>query len=423
MSLDEGAQIRVKFVTKNAAIRVTETPFAVPIKLARAGLSQVVNHLLNTATPKPFDFLVENTFLRTTLEKYVVTNHLTDEAVLTLEYVEAHLEPEESQSQNHPDWISAVSSYNGVIVTGCYDGILRVFAQSGELLGSVKAHDTVIKSISIYEDVIVTGSKDLTAKVWSWDATTKSLALLGVNGGHGNSVDAVAVHDQQVVTGSWDNTVRVWSVPTAAAVHDNNEDQDRGGASVTKKQKTSANGASKAKVTQQEASTILPGHTAAVLAVAVDAHQAHVLYSGSMDRSIKLWDLTTERCTQTMTGSSTLSDMSVSSTGTILSAHPDNHIRLWDPRAGKAGTTLVQATFTSHKQWVSAVEWSPLNAHQFVSSGYDGAVKLWDSRSSIPLFTLAAHTGKALDVAWLPNTKPAFVSGGEDCQLKFYATA
>ncbi|RQM28249.1 hypothetical protein B5M09_000589, partial [Aphanomyces astaci] len=297
--------IRVKFVTKNAAIRVTETPFAVPIKLARAGLSQVVNHLLNTATPKPFDFLVENTFLRTTLEKYVVTNHLTDEAVLTLEYVEAHLEPEESQSQNHPDWISAVSSYNGyvalVIVTGCYDGILRVFAQSGELLGSVKAHDTVIKSISIYEDVIVTGSKDLTAKVWSWDATTKSLALLGVNGGHGNSVDAVAVHDQQV---------------------------------------------------------------------------HHILVVARPTRIDML-----------------------------------------------AGTTLVQATFTSHKQWVSAVEWSPLNAHQFVSSGYDGAVKLWDSRSSIPLFTLAAHTGKALDVAWLPNTKPAFVSGGEDCQLKFYATA
>ncbi|RHY36098.1 hypothetical protein DYB34_006145, partial [Aphanomyces astaci] len=324
MSLDEGAQIRVKFVTKNAAIRVTETPFAVPIKLARAGLSQVVNHLLNTATPKPFDFLVENTFLRTTLEKYVVTNHLTDEAVLTLEYVEAHLEPEESQSQNHPDWISAVSSYNGVIVTGCYDGILRVFAQSGELLGSVKAHDTVIKSISIYEHVIVTASKDLTAKVWSWDATTKSLALLGVNGGHGNSVDAVAVHDQQV------HHILVVARPTRIDM---------------------------------------------------------------------------------LTGSSTLSDMSVSSTGTILSAHPDNHIRLWDPRAGKAGTTLVQATFTSHKQWVSAVEWSPLNAHQFVSSGYDGAVKLWDSRSSIPLFTLAAHTGKALDVAWLPNTKPAFVSG------------
>ncbi|RHY12131.1 hypothetical protein DYB25_000246 [Aphanomyces astaci] len=375
MSLDEGAQIRVKFVTKNAAIRVTETPFAVPIKLARAGLSQVVNHLLNTATPKPFDFLVENTFLRTTLEKYVVTNHLTDEAVLTLEYVEAHLEPEESQSQNHPDWIT---------------------------------HDTVIKSISIYEHVIVTGSKDLTAKVWSWDATTKSLALLGVNGGHGNSVDAVAVHDQQV------HHILVVARPTRIDMLD----QDRGGASVTKKQKTSANGASKAKVTQQEASTILPGHTAAVLAVAVDAHQAHVLYSGSMDRSIKLWDLTTERCTQTMVGGSQdwkhfepTKEGGSHFTGTILSAHPDNHIRLWDPRAGKAGTTLVQATFTSHKQWVSAVEWSPLNAHQFVSSGYDGAVKLWDSRSSIPLFTLAAHTGKALDVAWLPNTKPAFVSG------------
>ncbi|ETW04165.1 hypothetical protein H310_04517 [Aphanomyces invadans] len=415
MSLDEGAQIRVKFVTKNPAIRVTETPFAVPIKLARAGLSQVVNHLLNTTAPKPFDFLIDNTFLRTTLEKYVVTNHLTDEAVLTLEYVEAHLEPEESQSQNHPDWISAVSSFNDIVVTGCYDGILRVFAASGELLGSAKAHDSVIKSISIHQNVIVTGSKDLKANVWTWDATNKALTLVGVNVGHANSVDAVAVYDQTVVTGSWDNTVRVWSVPGESS---QDVDDD---VAVTKRQKTNSKVA-KAKVTEQQASTILPGHTAAVLAVAVDPHQAHFLYSGSMDRSIKLWDLTTERCTQTMTGSSTLSDISVSTNGTILSAHPDNHIRLWDPRAAKAGTTLVQATFSSHKQWVSAVEWSPSHAHHFVSAGYDGSVKLWDSRSSIPLFTLAAHTGKALDVAWLPNPKPAFVSGGEDCQLKFYAT-
>ncbi|RHY35513.1 hypothetical protein DYB32_000045, partial [Aphanomyces invadans] len=324
--------IRVKFVTKNPAIRVTETPFSVPIKLARAGLSQVVNHLLNTTAPKPFDFLIDNTFLRTTLEKYVVTNHLTDEAVLILEYVEAHLEPEESQSQNHPDWISAVSSFN----------------EYHRRHGLLRWHPPCVCSVGG------------TARVGQrYDQYFEKSLLCGPQ-----------------------HSIIAW----------------------------------------RKLSFIMARHTAAVLAVAVDPHQAHVLYSGSMDRSIKLWDLTTERCTQTMTGSSTLSDISVSTNGTILSAHPDNHIRLWDPRAAKAGTTLVQATFSSHKQWVSAVEWSPSHAHHFVSAGYDGSVKLWDSRSSIPLFTLAAHTGKALDVAWLPNPKPAFVSGGEDCQLKFYAT-
>ncbi|KAF0696500.1 Aste57867_12756 [Aphanomyces stellatus] len=405
--MDDGAQIRVKFVTKNAAIRVTETPFAVPIKLARAGLSQVVNHLLNTATPKPFDFLVDNKFLRTTLEKYVVANNLTDEAVLTLEYVEAHLEPEEKKSENHPDWISAVASNNEVVVTGCYDGIVRVFSSTGQLLTQIKAHDSVIKSIAIQDNVIVTGGKDHQAKLWTLDG--KSISGVSAFVGHLNSVDGVAISGDNVLTGSWDNTVRVWTAET-----------DSGDAPDTKKQKTKG-GAAKTTMKQEEARVILPGHTAAVLAVAFDPSQAHIVYSASMDRSIKLWDLTTETCTQTMTGSSTLADMSVSGAGMVLSAHPDHSIRLWDPRAAKAGTSLVQATFQSHKQWVSAVKWAP-QGHQFVSCGYGGAVKLWDARSSIPLFTLAAHAGKALDVAWLPNTKPAFVSGGEDCQLKFYET-
>ncbi|CAK4660362.1 hypothetical protein LEN26_006894 [Aphanomyces euteiches] len=404
--MSDGAQIRVKFATKNPAIRVTETPFAVPIKLARAGLSQVVNHLLNTTTPKPFDFLIDNQFLRTTLEKYIVNNSLTDEAVLTLEYVEAEVEPQENQTQNHPDWISAVASSREVVVTSCYDGILRVFSKSGEPLSQVKAHDSVIKSIAIYDDIIVTGAKDQSAKVWKIDED-HSVHPVSACIGHLNSVDAVAVSGDQVLTGSWDNTVRVWT--TGASETD------------TKRKKTSES-SKQSTMTEQEAKIVLPGHTAAVLAVAFNSTQSHIAYSASMDRSIKLWDLTTQQCTQTMVGSSTLYDISVSSAGTVLSAHPDNAIRLWDPRAAKSGTSLVQATFQSHKQWVSAVEWSPSQAHQFVSCGYDGAVKLWDSRSSIPLFTLAAHTGKALDVAWLSNAKPAFASGGQDCQLKFYAT-
>ena len=39
-------ELRVRFVTQDASIRVVDTPFAVPLTLARYGLSQIVNHLL-----------------------------------------------------------------------------------------------------------------------------------------------------------------------------------------------------------------------------------------------------------------------------------------------------------------------------------------------------------------------------------------
>uniref|UniRef100_K3W5E8 NLE domain-containing protein n=1 Tax=Globisporangium ultimum (strain ATCC 200006 / CBS 805.95 / DAOM BR144) TaxID=431595 RepID=K3W5E8_GLOUD len=123
----EGPQVRVKFVTKNEAIRVTETPFAVPTRLNRQGLSQVVNHLLNTATPKPFDFLIDDLFLRSSLEKYMQQHGVSEESLLTLEYVEALPQPEKKNETNHPDWVSAVAVAKDVTVTGCYDGHVRVY--------------------------------------------------------------------------------------------------------------------------------------------------------------------------------------------------------------------------------------------------------------------------------------------------------
>ncbi len=53
MSTFEGADektILVSFKTKEAEYAVTEKPFAVPERLTRLGLSQVINHLLDRGT-------------------------------------------------------------------------------------------------------------------------------------------------------------------------------------------------------------------------------------------------------------------------------------------------------------------------------------------------------------------------------------
>ena len=45
-----GDEVRVRFITSDPSIRVVDTPVAVPITLARYGLSQIVNHLLDRGT-------------------------------------------------------------------------------------------------------------------------------------------------------------------------------------------------------------------------------------------------------------------------------------------------------------------------------------------------------------------------------------
>merc|ERR1711933_353127 len=90
--------------------KVLEDDLVVPSNLARYGLSEVVNRLLSFEEPVPFDFLVNGEFLRTSISQYLEARKLSSEKVLRLEYVFALSEPEHSQVDQVPDWISGVSA-------------------------------------------------------------------------------------------------------------------------------------------------------------------------------------------------------------------------------------------------------------------------------------------------------------------------
>lgn len=413
---------------------MTETPFAVPTRLHRRGLSQVVNHLLAAAdNSRPFDFLIDGVFLRSSLEKYLQTHGVSEEALLTLEYVEALPEPQKHNQSEHPDWVSAVAAINDdLVVTGCYDGVLRVYDTHGDCKASIKAHQGAIKAVSVAlshetgEFVISSSGKDQLAQLWKYTAESKRLTPLAALAGHLNSVDAVQMDSSSkwVVTGSWDNTVRVWQTPHGL------ETPTEG--SLVKKRKTTANGAKTVSFQQLQADIVLVGHTCSVTSVAfqpkASEHDETVVVSAGSDRTVRLWDLLTQSCSQSLVGNRAVSALSVNTGGLILTAHPDHCIRLWDPRAQQSGESIVQCTFRSHKQWVSSVAWHPdsiQHEHLFVSSGYDGTAKVWDVRSTFPFSTVSAHEGKVLDVSWrsLNNDKSnvAFVTGGDDKKINFYS--
>ena len=61
--------VLVRFVckTQDPELEVPDTALEVPQHLARFGLSEVVNALLGITDPVPFDFLVNDVFLRTSL--------------------------------------------------------------------------------------------------------------------------------------------------------------------------------------------------------------------------------------------------------------------------------------------------------------------------------------------------------------------
>ena len=104
-NMDTDIRVRLRFITHDASIRVTEAPLAVPVQLNRKGLSEVINHL-RTATSgaskgnneeeeeatdththtqtQLYDFVIENQLLRCSLEKFLRATGLSTETTVSL---------------------------------------------------------------------------------------------------------------------------------------------------------------------------------------------------------------------------------------------------------------------------------------------------------------------------------------------------
>jgi hypothetical protein len=116
--MDTDIRVRLRFLTHDASIRVTEAPLAVPVQLNRKGLSEVINHL-RTATggsgsgaskgdnnnknneeeeeaeatgaetdthpqTQLYDFVIENQLLRCSLEKFLRATGLSTETTVSV---------------------------------------------------------------------------------------------------------------------------------------------------------------------------------------------------------------------------------------------------------------------------------------------------------------------------------------------------
>ena len=116
----------------------------------------------------------------------------------------------------------------------------------------------------------------------------------------------------------------------------------------------------------------------------------------------------------TLAGQPAVMSLDVSlSAGLIASAHTDHTLRLWDSRLQQAALRVR----LPHPGWVSGVKWCPHSAHLLATSCYDGSVRIWDVRSTIPLHETKAHAGaKALCVEW--DGADRLVSGGSDAKLQ-----
>jgi ribosome biogenesis protein YTM1 len=396
-------ELDVVFVTK-LNLELPNSEFSVPDHLARYGLSEIVNSLLKGALPKPYDFLIDGQFLRTDLKQYLISKGLTHERRVELEVVEAFPQPSSALGDPHPDWISSIASvFNKMIITGCYDGLIRTFPQQSDQVslssGQVcKGHSSAVTAVATFStdpSMFVSASKDRTTRLWKFEDDA-SVSPVAVCKGHRESVQAVATQDKKFVTGGWDKTLRVWSV------------NDILEAPAPKKVKKNTKSVPEA----EDATDVYEGHTQCVSAL-VWPHPA-AIYSGSWDMSIRLWDTHKGVTAGSWLGNKSISSLTFSEPGNLLgTGHNDKSIGIWDPRLKEA--EVMKLRLRSHEGWVTGVAFSQHDAHLLASCSHDRSVKLWDLRSQLPLHTIALHTDKVMSVAWYGSD--FVLSGGSDCKL------
>ncbi|KAE8021800.1 hypothetical protein FH972_007661 [Carpinus fangiana] len=224
---DNSRRVQVRFVTKlKPPLKVPPTSIAIPSNLTRLGLSTIVNNLLQAGDPdwktEPFDFLIDGELVRMSLEKFLLAKGISAK-ILEIEYIKAVAPRKEEEPSLHDDWVSAVDGSNpGFIVTGCYDGLARLWKAAGVCTHILEGHSDGVASVGVInpegaESIVATASKDRTLRLWKLDGEEPvnnpiKIRAFKILRGHRGSVQSVAAQTSgdMICSGSWDCTINLW---------------------------------------------------------------------------------------------------------------------------------------------------------------------------------------------------------------------
>ncbi|GAV29543.1 hypothetical protein PMKS-003044 [Pichia membranifaciens] len=251
--------------------------------------------------------------------------------------------------------------------------------KSGDQIHKFQAHNEAINCLAFDEpfEKLVTCSMDNTVRVWDMNR----YKCVGLLEGHNAYVDCVTLSDNLAFTGSIDASVKMWDLDYFNKSHD----------------------------TYSEGERLTPllnsfeGHVDAITALTYNNGE---LVTGSEDKTIRQWDLSTGHILQTIDvmwassmANSTINFGNSSSSSGSLGASSSNIVVNRD----------TQYPYLSCMQVFDAA---------LASGGSDGIVRLWDLRSGEVIRQLFGHTGAVTTLQF--DKTFSLITGSADRSLRIW---
>ncbi|NCR33807.1 MAG: protein kinase [Microcystis aeruginosa L211-101] len=164
----------------------------------------------------------------------------------------------------------------------------------------------------------------------------------------------------------------------------------------------------------------LTGHSDEVFSVAYSP-DGRYLASGSIDKTIKIWEVATGKELRTLTGhSGGVFLVAYSPDGRYLaSGSSDKTIKIWEVATGKELHTLTVYSYL----YGADVVYSP-DGRYLASRSDDKTIKIWEVATGKELRTLTGHSGPVLSVVYSPDGRYLASGGGlRDNTIKIWQVA
>ncbi|BGP39129.1 ribosome bioproteinsis protein ytm1 [Rhodotorula kratochvilovae] len=403
-------QIAIRLSTKDPLYTIPPAKFLVPASWRRFHLSELINKVLENESPIPFDFLIDQTLLRSSLGAYCAATGTSEEVVLEVEFLPSTLPPQLESTLPSEDWVSDVSvAVRGAILTASYAGTLSL--QSNDLPAGTSltfvGHDLSALSTTYVpvplgsEDKrwVASGGLDRVGRVWEYSIPPLSLdaeptvpapTCLYTLSLHQAPISSVRSRPlpltsttptsaPHLLTAGWDGLIGLWDLTPGA----NEGEVELEGADRKKKRRRQST-----TVVNKSPSAVLRGHTGKISRAVFDRSDMTKAYSAGWDHSVRSWDLSVGEETSSKTSDKVLLAMAqLTAPNLLATGSTDRLICLWDLRTD--ATQNISLTLAGHSAPVSAVAAHPTSSLLFASGSYDSTVRIWDARSpKQALFTL-----------------------------------